>query len=101
MFADDTNLFYEYNDLKTLFSLVNQELQKINEWFKANKLSLNVEKIKYSLFHKPSRRDDLPLLLPKLLIKKHIVERVEKIILSIFKTKSPKALVCYIEPNYF
>ena len=30
MFADDTNLFYEHKDLKTLFSLVNQELQKIN-----------------------------------------------------------------------
>ena len=51
MFADDTNLFYEHNDLKTLFSLVNQELQKINEWSEANKLSVNVEKTKYSLFH--------------------------------------------------
>ena len=30
MFADDTNLFYEHKDLKTLFSLINQELQKIN-----------------------------------------------------------------------
>ena len=39
MFADDTSLFYEHKDLKTLFSLVNQELQKINEWFEANKLS--------------------------------------------------------------
>ena len=28
--ADDTNLFYEHNNLKTLFSLVNQELQKTN-----------------------------------------------------------------------
>ena len=79
MFADDTNLFYEHNDLKTLFSLVYQELQKISEWIEANKLSLNVEQTKYSLFHKPSRRDDLPLLLPKLLIKKHQVERVELI----------------------
>ena len=79
MFADDTNLFYEHNDLKTLFSLVNQELQKNNEWFEANKLSLTVEKIKYCLFHKPSRRDDLPLLLSKLLIKKHKVERVESV----------------------
>ena len=26
MFADDTNLFYEHNGLKTLFSLVSQEL---------------------------------------------------------------------------
>ena len=31
MFADDTNIFYEHKDLKNLFSLVNQELQKINE----------------------------------------------------------------------
>ena len=50
MFADDTNLFYEHKELKTLFSLVNQELQKINEWFEANKLSLNVGKTEYSLF---------------------------------------------------
>ena len=32
----------------------------------SNKLSLNVSKIKYSFFHKPSKRDDIPLLLPKL-----------------------------------
>ena len=115
MFADDRNLFYENNDLKTLFSLVNQELQKTNEWFEPNKLSFNVEKTKYSLFHKPSKRDDLPLLLPKLLIKKRKVERVKsikflgvlldenlgKIMLSILETKLPKALICYIEPNYF
>ena len=77
MFADDTNLFYEHKDLKNLFSLVNQELRKINERFDTNKLSLNLGKTKYSLFHKPSRKDDLPLLLPRLLIKKHKVERVK------------------------
>ena len=32
----------------------------------ANKLPLNVGKTKYSLFHKPSRVDDLPFKLPKL-----------------------------------
>ena len=31
MFADDTNLFYEHTDLKTLFSVVNQDLQKYSE----------------------------------------------------------------------
>ena len=71
--------FYEHSDLKTLFSLVKQELQKNNEWFEAKKLSRNVEKTKYSLFHKPSPRDYLPLLLPKLLIKNHKVERVESV----------------------
>ena len=40
MFADDTNLFYEHTDLKTLFSVVNQELQKFSEWFETNKTSL-------------------------------------------------------------
>ena len=79
MSADNTNLFYEHKDLKTLFPLVNQELQKINEWFEANKLSLNVGKTKYSLFHEPCRKDDLPLLLPRLLMKKHKVERVKSI----------------------
>ena len=79
MFTDDTNLFYEHKDLKTLFSLVNQELQKINEWFDANKLSVNVGKTKYSLFHKSSRKDNLPLLLPRLLIKKYKMERVKSI----------------------
>ena len=79
MFADDTNLFYEHKDLKILFSRVNQELQNINEWFEANKLSLNVGKTKHSLFHKPSRNDDLPLLFPRLLIKKIKVERVKSI----------------------
>ena len=39
MFADNMNLFYEHKDLKTLFSLVNEEQQKLNEWFEANKLS--------------------------------------------------------------
>ena len=69
------NLFYEHKDLKIVFSLVNQELQKINEWFEANKLSLDAGKTKYSIFHKPSRKDDLP----RFLIKKHKVERAKSI----------------------
>ena len=54
-FADCTNLFYEHKDLKTFSALVNQELQKNNEWFKANELALNVGKTKYPLFDKPGK----------------------------------------------
>ena len=79
MFADDTNLFFEHTDLRILFSMVNDELEKIYEWFNANKLSLNADKTKYSLFHKPSKTDDLPLLLPKVLINDKEVERVGSI----------------------
>ena len=47
----------------------------IDDWFMANKLSLNVGKTKYSLFYKPSRVDDLPLKLPKLSINNQEIKR--------------------------
>ena len=43
MYADETNLFFSNNDTETLFSTVNVELEMISEWFKANKLSLEVK----------------------------------------------------------
>ena len=77
MFADDTNLFFKHENIHTLFSTVNKELNNINEWSKANKLSLNVKKTKYSLFHKSSKQDDIPLVLPKLKISNYEIERVQ------------------------
>ena len=79
MFADDTNLFFEPTDLRILFSMVNDEMKKTYELFNANKLSLNGDKTMYSLFHKPSKADDLPLLLPKVPINDKEVERVGSI----------------------
>ena len=71
MFADDTNLFYSHKDINTLFLKVNNRLHKINQWFTSNKLSLNVKKIYiYLFFHKQSKQDDIPLLLPKRKTKK-------------------------------
>ena len=79
MFADDANLFFEHKDISLLFSTVNRELQNINEWFISNKLSLNVKKTKFSIFHKASRRDDLPLVLPKLFINNQVIKRQSSI----------------------
>ena len=65
MFADDTNLFYSHKNITTLFQIVNSELKLVNEWFLANKLSLNAKKTKkYVLFHKVSMCDSLPSQLP-------------------------------------
>ena len=75
MFADDTNLFYTHSNIKKLFSTMNEELASINQWFTSNKLSLNANKTKYSFFHKPSKKDDIPLMLPKLTINSHVIER--------------------------
>ena len=52
LFANDTNLFCSDNNIRALFETVNQEVSQINDWFIANKLSLNAEKTKYMLFHK-------------------------------------------------
>ena len=77
MFADDTNLFYTHSNIQKLFSTMNEELASINQWFTSNKLSLNAKKTKYSFFHKPSKKDDIPLMLPKLTINTHVLERQE------------------------
>ena len=50
MFADDTNLFFSENDIGRLTSLINSELKNISDWFKANKLSINIKKTHYILF---------------------------------------------------
>ena len=79
MFADDTNLFYAEENIKTLFDIVNIEFQKISQWFISNKLSLNVTKTKYSFFHKLSKKDNIPLVLPKLTICNNEIKRSESI----------------------
>ena len=43
MFADDTNFFLSDKNIDVLFVKMNNELDKVSTWFKANKLSLNVK----------------------------------------------------------
>ena len=63
--------------IKYLLETANLQLERINQWFISNKLLLNVSKTKYSYFSKPSKRDDIPLLLPKLNISNSEIERSE------------------------
>ena len=55
LFADDTTFQLSSIDLNILYTTVNLELEKAAEWFKANKLTLNVSKTKYMLFRKSSQ----------------------------------------------
>ena len=77
MFADDTSLFLTHKDISYLFKTANLQLEIINQWFISNKLSLNVSKTRYSFLHKPSKRDDILLLLPKLYINNSEMEKSE------------------------
>ena len=57
MFA---NLFISDSNIENLFETMNDELRKVPTWFKADKLSLNISKTKYSLFHYTRKRKDIP-----------------------------------------
>ena len=73
--ADDTNLFLTHNNIKEMFSLMNCELEKFNNWFKSNKLFINTDKTKFILFHKSRQNINLPLKLPDLKINNNKIEQ--------------------------
>ena len=61
MYADDTTLSSNLNKLSNnehdqdVNTAINNELAKINDWLKINKLSLNVNKSKYMIFEKSNK----------------------------------------------
>ena len=46
-FADDTNLLHLSNSIKKLNKLVNTDLKHLVNWLNANKVSLNIKKLKW------------------------------------------------------
>ena len=75
LFADNTNLFCSDSDIRAVFEIANQELGQIGDLFLANKLSLNVEKTKYTLFRKHTDQENIPSKLPLLQLNDSIIER--------------------------
>ena len=61
VFADDINLFFSHKNIKEPFHTANLEIIKVFKWFNANNLSLNKDKIMYTLFHKAREKDNIPL----------------------------------------
>ena len=50
LFADDTTIFKSSNNIETLYTAMNEDLRILEDWFKANKLSLNASKTNSILF---------------------------------------------------
>ncbi len=50
LFADDTSVYASKPYLPDLINVVNKELEDISDWFKANKLALNITKTNSMLF---------------------------------------------------
>ena len=52
LFADDTTLYQSSKDINLIINNLSKELETLTHWFKANKLSLNINKTKYVIFTK-------------------------------------------------
>ena len=71
LYADDTTLINPLctfntsinsnNTGSTLSENINSELKNVHDWLAVNKLSLNIVKTKYMIFHFPQRKIDLTL----------------------------------------
>ena len=75
MFADDTNLFTSDSDLHVAFNTMNTALKNISLWFKSNKLSINISKTNYMLFHSKQSKSKIPHILPDLVMDNIKLER--------------------------
>ena len=68
-------VFFSSSNLECLIKTANTELERIFEWLKANKLSLNIKKTKYMVF---SKKLKIPNPSNQLLINNSAIERVEE-----------------------
>ena len=72
LFADDTNIFLFNKSIESLFVDASKALDKLNNWFSANKLSLNVDKTHYCIFRKRGNILDKNIQYPSLTLDNHI-----------------------------
>ena len=58
MYADDTTIYFNLEDFDPYYLKrdINNELEKITLWLKMNKLSLNVQKTKFMIFHRKQKQ---------------------------------------------
>ena len=75
-FADDTTLFYADKSLDVIKCYVENDLEIIMDWFRANSLTLNVQKTKYLLFPPQKGKKTLHLNIGKCCIKPDIETKI-------------------------
>lgn len=74
LFADDTCALDSDSNLLTLINRLNTELQKLANWFVINKISVNVAKCKYIIFHRSKTK--IPPNLPPIVLNMNIIDEV-------------------------
>ena len=55
LYADDIAVCTSGDNINTLIQSLNEELYNINNWIIANRLSLNIAKSNFIIFHSPKK----------------------------------------------
>ena len=77
MFADNTSILLQNNDIKKRFDTDNKELQLVDQCWIANRLSINISKTKYVLFR--TAQSKLTTKKQDLVLRQNKIEQVEYI----------------------
>lgn len=88
MYADDTHLTFDSNDIIRLERGLNEDLAEVNEWLIANKLTLNKSKTEFMLIRSRQRISTFDLT-PSFTIENTLTKQVS----------STKSLGIYIDEN--
>ena len=72
LFADDTNIFCSHKSLQELFKIVNDEMTKLTDWFKCNKVSLNFDKTNYIIFGTKTSNNNHHIFVNDMQLRQHI-----------------------------
>ena len=62
LFAGDTNIYFKSNGITNLQKILNRELKKVKKWLDANRLSLNINKTNFVIFHPPGIKIPEPVI---------------------------------------
>ena len=73
LFADDTSVFIEGTNFENISKISNTELEKVNMWLKANKLTINTKKTHYMMFHRTRIKHNTNI---KILINNNIMDHI-------------------------
>ena len=60
MYADDTTLYCNIENREHCEDTINKELSNIHQWLTSNKLSLNIKKTKFMVFHTTKKKIEYP-----------------------------------------
>ena len=57
LFTDDTNVFLNGKDINIIINTMQLELSKLYNWLLANKLTMNISKTHFMVFHRAKHKN--------------------------------------------